>query len=449
LDEVKRWYWPSSTSGTKYLKDQSGLTDESEADNEREDDPRREVSRGSQEGLVRTHSAPLPHNARSLSGAKARAVAALDQTRALYAEHLDKEKKQKEDEVSLVEKFKTLSLGLLPKSIVKPAEELSEKSKALDGANSESLGKAALALPGQLSIKRSEEEIRKLEDRVERLLATQATGKIETKDRALQLLSDVKSLVGKTPPTGIADNMKKLRRALYVEGVVDYVAIRTTATLLQTQVEQFEKEGENRAYYAERFPESQDWYRELAGVIQARAPVRAKSGSAGRGNPKRCAFPHVSVHRGMFGDPSSEFITGTAMLPVVLQVLEKMKWSFKAWCYTLDHTGVCVMLVRKLLQAAEGERRPCSGRMILDQKNFFDSSCARQAARVEELYQAGCKMRIVKPSSRAGFSSMHSKTWLVDDEVILTGSLNLTHNAFENNTEHLWKMKNPNAVQEK
>jgi len=135
------------------------------------------------------------------------------------------------------------------------------------------------------------------------------------------------------------------------------------------------------------------------------------------------------------------------MLPVVVRVLEQMKRSFKAWCYTLDHTGICVLLVRKLLQAAEGEREPCSGRMILDQKNFFDSSCARQAERVEELYQAGCKMRIVKPTSRAGFSSMHCKTWLVDDEVILTGSLNLTHNALENNKEHLWTMRNSDAVQ--
>ena len=56
-------------------------------------------------------------------------------------------------------------------------------------------------------------------------------------------------------------------------------------------------------------------------------------------------------------------------------------------------------------------------------------------------------MKLCEP--RAGsFSCMHAKTWLFDDQVLFTGSPNLTHNGMENNVENLWKITSPSAVDE-
>ena len=41
---------------------------------------------------------------------------------------------------------------------------------------------------------------------------------------------------------------------------------------------------------------------------------------------------------------------------------------------------------------------------------------------------------------------MHVKTWIVDDEIVLTGSTNLTHGGLENNKEHLFRITEPSVV---
>jgi phosphatidylserine/phosphatidylglycerophosphate/cardiolipin synthase-like enzyme len=42
---------------------------------------------------------------------------------------------------------------------------------------------------------------------------------------------------------------------------------------------------------------------------------------------------------------------------------------------------------------------------------------------------------------------MHTKTWIIDSSIVLTGSVNLTHNGLENNKEHLWEITNAQAIQ--
>ncbi len=52
-------------------------------------------------------------------------------------------------------------------------------------------------------------------------------------------------------------------------------------------------------------------------------------------------------------------------------------------------------------------------KFILDRKNFFDSSCARQAPRIKELIDAGAMIKILKPEG-SGFACMHAKTLIFD-----------------------------------
>ena len=96
--------------------------------------------------------------------------------------------------------------------------------------------------------------------------------------------------------------------------------------------------------------------------------------------------------------------------------------------YQLDHTECVIQIIRKLDKGAQAK-------FLLDKTNFFQSSCARQAPRVKELFEAGCEFRVVKPLG--GFACMHAKTLIVDRITLLAGSVNLTHHGFESNKEHL------------
>ena len=67
-----------------------------------------------------------------------------------------------------------------------------------------------------------------------------------------------------------------------------------------------------------------------------------------------------------------------------------------------------------------------SVKLIFDKDNFKSSSCARQPLRMKELYESGAELRVMRPL-RGGFACMHAKTVILDEKVILTGSVNLTH----------------------
>ena len=43
---------------------------------------------------------------------------------------------------------------------------------------------------------------------------------------------------------------------------------------------------------------------------------------------------------------------------------------------------------------------------------------------------------------------MHVKTLIMDGKVVLTGSVNMTHNGYENNKEHMYRIADPAAVAE-
>ena len=64
---------------------------------------------------------------------------------------------------------------------------------------------------------------------------------------------------------------------------------------------------------------------------------------------------------------------------------------------------------------------------------------------VEELRLAGCELRQYKPEG-AGFTSLHAKSWLLDNAVVLTGSVNLTSNGLGRNKEHMLRITTPSVV---
>ena len=139
-----------------------------------------------------------------------------------------------------------------------------------------------------------------------------------------------------------------------------------------------------------------------------------------------------------FQEPTVFFFTGIEMIPTLCREVEEFKESLYGFQYTLDYTTVFLKLCRKL---GAGK----TAKFILDRKNFFDSSCARQAPRIKELIDAGAMIKILKPEG-SGFACMHAKTLIFDKKVVLTGSVNLTHKGLEHNKEHMLRLTEPGTV---
>ena len=130
------------------------------------------------------------------------------------------------------------------------------------------------------------------------------------------------------------------------------------------------------------------------------------------------------------------FYTGPDIEPNLLGAVKGLQKTFDAFCYQLDHTAICVHLVAFLVGGG-------TARILFDKANFLSSSCARQAPRVLELWEKGCQMKVVP---KPGWASMHAKTVIIDNNCVFTGSVNMTHNGFEKNKEHLIALKIPSVV---
>ena len=126
------------------------------------------------------------------------------------------------------------------------------------------------------------------------------------------------------------------------------------------------------------------------------------------------------------------------MLPMLLKELGGIEFSLCGFLYQADHTQCFAQICIKIAKGAKG-------RIIFDKNNFLHSSCARQAPRVKELFDAECEIRLVRPP-HGGFSVMHVKTLIIDDKILLTGSVNMTHNGLEHNKEHLYRITETSTV---
>ena len=123
---------------------------------------------------------------------------------------------------------------------------------------------------------------------------------------------------------------------------------------------------------------------------------------------------------------------------MVLHELDGLQASFQGHQYCIDHTDSCIKMV---FQLGKGRQ----GRLIFDQSMFMDGSCARQPPRIKELWDAGCRMKLLRPQG-GPYARMHVKSLIFDERVVLTGSVNLTHNGHENNKEHMFRITEPTTV---
>ena len=125
------------------------------------------------------------------------------------------------------------------------------------------------------------------------------------------------------------------------------------------------------------------------------------------------------------------------MMPAMTQVLSRARRSIDTKQYSMDHSEGFSILEQSIT------RYSTRLRILHDKDKFWSPSCAQQTDRLRalatvasELGKREClEVRTLKPGRR-GFSSQHSKTWVLDEAYFLGGSANMTHNS-ENNFEEV------------
>ena len=146
------------------------------------------------------------------------------------------------------------------------------------------------------------------------------------------------------------------------------------------------------------------------------------------------------------GCAAAAYFSGSDMLEVMLEELAMAKSSIDGMQLIIDHTSGVTTLIAQIFSGV-------TLRLLLDKGNFHCSSCARQADRVKDIWQAMTRakrgeIRMMSGRTTGGFAMMHAKSWIIDQRVCLLGSVNLTHNGLENNTENLLRVTEPNCIRD-
>ena len=83
---------------------------------------------------------------------------------------------------------------------------------------------------------------------------------------------------------------------------------------------------------------------------------------------------------------------------------------------------------------------------IMDYSQFPKPPCTQMHNRLMELLEWGVKIYTFRKG--VGIDCLHMKQWVVDDEVLVTGSCNPTHHGLEANEEILTVITEPDCVGE-
>jgi len=190
----------------------------------------------------------------------------------------------------------------------------------------------------------------------------------------------------------------------------------------------------------ERFPGGErqinevNAYKEKAGLCARRATAAPKALPSSEA-PLLVAL-NAHEHRML------KFYTDQEMLPAYVAAFIGILKSFDSMQYILDNEELCKILCQKVSQMS------VRGRLIIDRDNLSASGAkGRECPRINELKDAGIEIRVFKPRYKGfGFASLHCKTWIIDDSLVLSGSVNVTDCGFGGNKEHMYEIRDPEVV---
>ena len=137
-------------------------------------------------------------------------------------------------------------------------------------------------------------------------------------------------------------------------------------------------------------------------------------------------------------EDSVEFHTGPAMKITLERRFRGAEGSITGALYCIDDAE----LVRALsVKARDGVQV----RLVLDESQVRKPSCSMQLQRMLELIEWGASVYRLRVTG-SGFAILHHKLWVVDGEMLLSGSVNPTHPGLTCNDEHLLEIKHAGAV---
>ena len=140
------------------------------------------------------------------------------------------------------------------------------------------------------------------------------------------------------------------------------------------------------------------------------------------------------------------FYANEKVAPMILRMIDSAKSEIKLMAYQLDHDAGMQSLARV------ASERHVVLRVVIDRRCFEESGRGpvKQPERLLQLMrQAGDKLELRKltpvHNGPGVFNSMHSKLWIFDDQVMVTGSPNFTGQS-ERNLENIVVIRDVNTV---
>ena len=133
--------------------------------------------------------------------------------------------------------------------------------------------------------------------------------------------------------------------------------------------------------------------------------------------------------------PSHRLLCNPEIMPMILIMLGRARRYIYGTQYCMDHAEAFSLLENAV-------RREVYVCILMDADQFTKASCSQQSDRIRTLAEIAngygkeryFQLRTLKPTKYGAgvYNSQHSKTWLVDGEIYLDGSANLTGQSCKN-----------------
>jgi phosphatidylserine/phosphatidylglycerophosphate/cardiolipin synthase-like enzyme len=118
--------------------------------------------------------------------------------------------------------------------------------------------------------------------------------------------------------------------------------------------------------------------------------------------------------------------------PRMVRALGQAKASIWFSQYCFDHNELVVAVTGSIRRVLPGQKIDVRG--LLDKKQLFSPSCAKQTEALRTLIEWGAELRQRKPGTSFA-AAQHEKTWVIDGALYICGSANATFNSLTNSEE--------------
>ena len=129
----------------------------------------------------------------------------------------------------------------------------------------------------------------------------------------------------------------------------------------------------------------------------------------------------------LFDRPAHYYGDRDSAQAILMDIFSRCRKTFIGSQYGIDALAMMTPLMAHTQRAAEGWPHPVWGRLLMDKGYFEQRNASRQLPLVEAMLEADVEVRAYTPGG-SGWAILHTKSWIIDDAIFVTGSLNTTTN---------------------